>query len=437
MSDELKKYRSWGGLIARDSEIVAPEAWSVAPEAYRKPALAYGNGRSYGDSCLNDGGVLIAARELDQILAFDRESGLITCEAGVLLDTVLKLVVPHGWFLPVTPGTAFVTIAGALANDVHGKNHHREGTFGRHVRAFELVRSDGHRLTCGPDMNNPLFAATIGGFGLTGLITQVTLQLMKVASAEMRQETIHFGGLGQFFEIAAESDATHDYTVAWVDSLAGGRHFGRGVFFRANHASASDLPQERAPRPLPFPIKPPFPLINRLTLRAFNALYRAAQPHTAEPRRIPYRPFFYPLDRVRNWNRAYGPKGLRQFQCAVPMAHAREAVEAMLRRTLAAGEASFLTVLKLFGDVPSPGMMSFPVAGATLTLDFPHRGERTLRLLDDLDRITLSAGGRVNPYKDARMTAATFEASFPHWRDFARHVDPGFSSGFWRRVTGG
>lgn len=186
---------------------------------------------------------------------------------------------------------------------------------------------------------------------------------------------------------------------------------------------------------MPFPLTPPVALINRLTLSAFNALYRAAQPRTPESRRIAYRPFFYPLDRVNNWNRAYGPKGLRQFQCAVPMANAREAVDAMLRRTLAAGESSFLTVLKLFGDVPSPGLMSFPIPGATLTLDFPHRGARTLRLLDELDRIAIAAGGRVNPYKDARMSAATFAASFPHWREFAGHVDPGFSSGFWRRVT--
>ncbi|WP_181832522.1 FAD-binding oxidoreductase [Bosea caraganae] len=437
MPSDLKHYRSWGGLAAHDCQIVAPEAWSAEPGLYRKPALAYGNGRSYGDSCLNDGGALIAARQLDRILAFDRESGLITCEAGVLLDAVLNHVVPLGWFLPVTPGTAFVTVAGAVANDVHGKNHHRAGTFGRHVRAFELVRSDGTRLTCGPDMNCPLFAATVGGFGLTGLITQVTLQLMRVPSAEMRQEVVHFDGLDRFFEIAAESDETHEYTVAWIDALAEGAHFGRGVFFRANHAPASDLPPGRAARPLPFPIKPPFPLINRLSLLAFNALYRAAQPRTPEPRRIPYRPFFYPLDRVNNWNRAYGPKGLRQFQCAVPMAQAREAVEEMLKRTLAAGETSFLTVLKIFGDVPSRGMMSFPIAGATLTLDFPHRGERTLRLLDELDRIALAAGGRVNPYKDARMSAETFEASFPHWREFAKQVDPGFSSGFWRRVTAG
>ncbi|PTM40859.1 FAD/FMN-containing dehydrogenase [Bosea sp. 124] len=424
-------------MAAQGSQPLAPEAWMADPSPQRGPVLAYGNGRSYGDSCLNDGGRLILARRLDRILAFDRESGLVSCEAGVLLDDLLKLVVPAGWFPPVTPGTCFVTIAGALANDVHGKNHHRAGTFGRHVRAFELVRSDGRRLTCAPDINGALFAATIGGMGLTGLITQVTLQLMPVASAEMQQEAIHFDGLDRFFAIAAESDATHDYTVAWVDALASGSGFGRGVFFRANHAPASNRPPSRPRRSLPFPIRPPVPLINRVTLRAFNALYRAMQPRSPEPRRIAYRPFFYPLDRVRNWNRAYGPNGLRQFQCAIPMTHARDAVEEMLRRTLAAGEASFLTVLKLFGDVPSPGMMSFPLAGATLTLDVPNRGARTTRLLDELDAVTLAAGGRVNPYKDARMSPATFEASFPHWRDFAAHIDPGFSSSFWRRVTAG
>ena len=437
MSEVLPECRSWGGLVARDTEIVAAEPWIAAPSQHRTPVLAYGNGRSYGDSCLNDGGALILGRNLDRILAFDRVSGLLTCEAGVLLDDVLKLTVQAGWFPPVTPGTAFVTIAGALANDVHGKNHHRAGTFGRHVRAFELIRSDGHRLTCAPDLNGELFAATIGGFGLTGLITQVTLQLMPVTSAEMQQEVLHFDGLDRFFAIAAESDASHDYTVAWIDSLASGAQLGRGVFFRANHAMGGDAPLARSKRPLPFPIRPPIPLINGLTLRAFNALYRAAQPSSPEPRRIPYRPFFYPLDRVANWNRAYGPKGLRQFQCAVPMAHARKAVEAMLRRTLVAGEASFLTVLKLFGDLPSPGMMSFPIAGATLTLDFPNRGARTEALLAELDRITIEAGGRVNPYKDARMSPATFEASFPDWREFARHIDPGFSSSFWRRVTAG
>lgn len=430
-------HRSWGGLAARNTALAAPSAWLARPGAAVGPVLPYGNGRSYGDSCLNDGGTLIEARELGAILSFDRQTGMLSCEAGVLIDTILDHVVPQGWFLPVTPGTAFVTVGGALANDVHGKNHHRAGTFGRHVRAFEIVRSDGGRLTCGPETNGALFAATIGGMGLTGLVTRVTLQLIPVASAAMMQEAIHFDGLDRFFEIAAESDASHDYTVAWIDSLASGAGFGRGVFFRANHAPASDMPPARVPRSLPFPFMPPLPLINGVTLRAFNTLYRAAQPKTPEPRRIPYRPFFYPLDRVSNWNRAYGPKGLRQFQCAIPMAQARAAVEEMLRLTQAAGEASFLTVLKLFGDVASPGMMSFPLPGATLTLDFPNRGERTERLLATLDRVTIAAGGRVNPYKDARMPPAVFEASFPQWREFARHIDPAFSSNFWRRVTAG
>ena len=433
-----ERIASWGGLEARDTSLVAASSWIADQNARRAPMLAYGNGRSYGDSCLNDGGSLILARQgLDRLVAFDRETGLVTCEAGLLLADLLEVVVPAGWFPPVTPGTCFVTVGGALANDVHGKNHHRTGTFGRHVQAFELKRSDGSRLTCSASENPDLFAATIGGFGLTGLVTQVTLQLMPIASAEMMQEAVHFEGLDRFFALAAESDATHDYTVAWIDSLASGRHFGRGVFFRANHAPASDAPAARAGRSLPFPIKPPIPLINGLSLRIFNALYRSAQPRTPEPRRIPYHPFFYPLDRVTNWNRAYGPRGLRQFQCAVPMASAREAVDEMLRRSLAAGEASFLTVLKLFGDLPSPGMMSFPMAGATLTLDFPNRGARTERLLAELDAIAIAVGGRVNPYKDARMSPATFEASFPRWRDFARHVDPGFSSSFWRRVTAG
>lgn len=434
MTGPLSDYRSWGGLAARGSTVVDARDWLDAPARYR-PALAYGNGRSYGDSCLNDGGTLIDARGLDEILAFDRETGLITCGAGLMLDRLLDIAVPAGWFPPVTPGTAFVTIGGALANDVHGKNHHSAGTFGCHVRAFELVRSDGQRLICAPDLNRELFAATIGGFGLTGLVTQVTLQLMPVASAEMAQEVLPFDNLAGFFEIAAASDATHDYTVAWIDSLARGRHFGRGVFFRANHAPASDEPPPREARSLPFPLKPPVPLINRVTLGAFNWLYRNSQPRDRVERRVPYRPFFYPLDRIHDWNRAYGPKGLRQFQCAILPENAAETVAEMLRQTLVAGEASFLTVLKLFGDKPSPGLMSFPMPGATLTLDFPNRGERTERLLSRLDGLAIAAGGRVNPYKDARMSPATFAASFPCWQDFAAHIDPGFSSDFWRRVT--
>jgi FAD/FMN-containing dehydrogenase len=431
--------RSWGGLQANRSAVIAAGQWLDRRDraAY---VLPYGNGRSYGDSCLNHGGVLIETRALADIRSFDPETGMLIAGPGLLLGDILAMSLPLGWFLPVTPGTRFVTLGGAVANDVHGKNHHRAGTFGVHVRHLVLARSDGTTLTCSLTQNAELFAATIGGMGLTGLITEIGLQMMPVASGLMSQETRRFGSLSEFFQLAGASDHSHDYTVAWIDALATGTKLGRGVFFRANHAVAgpNDTQRDAAGlRQLPFPLTPPFPLINRLTLKAFNGLYRAANGGDGTARNVPYGPFFYPLDRIANWNRAYGPQGLRQFQCVVPMADAAPAVTEMLRLTQSAGEASFLTVLKLFGDKPSPGMMSFPMAGATLTLDFPNRGARTEKLLTQLDAVTIAAGGRVNPYKDARMSAATFEASFPHWRDFARHIDPGFSSSFWRRVTGG
>jgi FAD/FMN-containing dehydrogenase len=428
-------YRSWGGLAGRDSRVVPARDWVDHPERYRTPVLAFGKGRSYGDTCLISDGTLLDTENFGDILAFDREAGLVTCEPGLTMAQLLDAAVPAGWFPSVTPGTACVTIGGALANDVHGKNHHGAGTFGCHVRSFELMRSDGQRVLCAPDVNPALFAATIGGLGLTGLVTQITLQLMPIRSTLMEQETLHFDGLDRFFALAAESDASHAYTVAWIDSLASGRHFGRGILFRANHARQPGPLRAEPARSLSFPVKPPFPLINRMTLAAFNLAYRIGQPGDSTARPVPYRPFFYPLDGVRNWNRAYGPRGLRQFQCAVPMAAARGAVETMLRRTLAAREASFLTVLKLFGDRPSPGLISFPMPGATLTLDFPYRGPRTDTLLAELDRIALDAGGRVNPYKDARMPAQTFRRSFPQWQEFAGHLDPAFASDFWRRVS--
>jgi FAD/FMN-containing dehydrogenase len=436
-----RRYRSWGGLEASGSIACDARDWSIRALSGKgfPPAscLAFGNGRSYGDSCLIDQGTIIDTRGLNQIEAFDTENGLIVCEAGVLLADIVERALPHGWFLPVTPGTRFVTLAGAVANDVHGKNHHALGTIGSHVAWLDLVRSDGASQRCSPDQNAALFAASIGGMGLTGLITRVALRLIAVGGPLMRQDTLPFSNLKGFFELAAESDASHPYTVAWLDSLATGAALGRGVFFRADHA---EMPHAavRPPREVPFlPFTPPVPLINRLSLGAFNLAYRMAHRRTVAGALVPLQPFFYPLDRVRGWNRAYGPKGLRQFQSVVPMAAAREAVTEMLVATRRAGQVSFLTVLKLFGDRPSPGLMSFPVAGATLTLDFPHRGASTEALLADLDRITIAAGGRVNPYKDARMPPSVFEASFPRWRDFARHVDPAFSSTFWRRVTGG
>jgi FAD/FMN-containing dehydrogenase len=426
-------WRSWGGLSTSGSVGIGARGWRGGPG----PVLAVGNGRSYGDSGLLDDGTIIDAADLDRIESFDAATGLIVCEAGVLLSAILARCVPQGWFLPVTPGTRLVSIAGALANDVHGKNHHALGTFGRHVPWFELVRSDGQVLRCSPTSQPDVYRATIGGLGLTGLITRVALQLIPIRSPLMVQDTLPFGSLSGFFDLAAASDQSHAYTVAWLDSMATSAALGRGVFFRANHSdepAPSGLPPERV---LPFlPFTPPVSLLNRVSLGVFNRLYRFAHRQPVRDACVPFQPFFYPLDRICGWNRAYGPRGLRQFQCVVPMAVAQEAVADLLRATNRAGEASFLTVLKLFGDVPSPGLMSFPMAGATLTLDVPYRGARTDALLAELDRITMAAGGRVNPYKDARMPAAVFRASFPQWQDFARHIDPAFMSNFWRRVAG-
>ena len=263
-------HTSWGGIVARRSGSVGAREWCAAPSP--GPVLAYGNGRSYGDSCLIDDGTFLDTSELDRIVSLDADIGLVVCEAGVMLGNLLETCVPRGWFVPVTPGTRFVTMAGAVANDVHGKNHHALGTIGRHIAWLDLVRSDGQMLRCSRTRNGALFKATIGGMGLTGLITRLALQLVPIKGPFMSQDTLPFAGLDGFFDIATQSDATHDYTVAWIDSLATGAGLGRGVFFRANHSGKPGSEAAHAAKPLPLlPFMPPVPLLNRLTLRVFNA----------------------------------------------------------------------------------------------------------------------------------------------------------------------
>jgi FAD/FMN-containing dehydrogenase len=421
---------SWGGLAATRATLVTPQDWRAGQGAL----LPFGNGRSYGDTCLNDDGRMILTRRGPATFTLDAATGEVIADAAVLLSDLIVQCLPQGWFVPVTPGTRFVTLGGMLANDVHGKNHHDAGTFGQHVAWFELMRSDGTLLRCAPDENAELFRATIGGMGLTGLVTRLSLRMMKVSGPMIAQEVVPFADLAGFFAEASQADATHPYTVAWIDSLATGRTLGRGVLFKGRHCRSSGEGDRKAGFTPVVPFTPPVPLVNRPFMTVFNAAYRFAHraPRASEVHCLP---FFYPLDGVRHWNRIYGPSGLRQFQCVVPMDRAEASVRRLIEATHQAGAASFLTVLKLFGDKPSPGLLSFPVKGATLTLDFAYRGAQTDRLLAALDRIVLEAGGRVNPYKDARMTDEVFRASFPRWREFAQHVDPGFSSNFWRRVS--
>ncbi|ATB28936.1 FAD-binding oxidoreductase [Melittangium boletus] len=430
---------SWGRYPRVKAQPVHPVSWTSEPLPV-PPAggtlLPHGQGRSYGDSCLNEGGTLLTTERLDHFLGFDPATGVLRCESGVTLDTIVRLVAPQGWFPPVTPGTKFVTVGGAIANDVHGKNHVREGTFGRHLRRFELVRSDCSRRECSPTENRDWFEATIGGLGLTGLITWAELQLRRVSNPYILQETIPFENLEGFLSILEESERDFEFNVAWVDSLARGRHLGRGLFYRGDYAPPQfdAVPRARAiPSGLGVPFDFPGFALNRVSVAAFNALQYRMRPQGL----VHYEPFFYPLDAVHGWNRIYGRQGFLQFQCGVPMSHAGvDALREILDRSAHSGMPSFLTVLKVYGDVPSPGWMSFPKRGFSLALDFANRGERTYRLVDELDAVTRRAGGRVYPAKDSRMSPESFRAYYPEHERFARYVDPAFSSSFWRRVNG-
>lgn len=437
MSNE--RYQSWG-RYSKVKQNAVRFYWRDDPlpkEAIGDQTyLPFGNGRSYGDVCLNDRGTLLDCRDLNRFINFDTETGVLRCEAGVLLSEILQLAVPKGWFLPVTPGTQFVTVGGAIANDVHGKNHHRAGTFGCHARQFELLRSDGTRMQCTPDENAEYFRATIGGLGLTGVITWAEIQLRPIRNPYIDQEVIRYRNLEAFFDLAQGSDQSHEYTAAWIDCLAKGNELGRGLFIRGNHTETiKGKPPKTPSKRLAFPIDPPFALISGLTLKLFNTLYYRKQWSDRVAGPVHYAPFFYPLDAVYGWNRAYGSTGFFQYQCAVPTDAAHEAIREILERIAKAGIGSFLAVLKLFGSRPSPGLLSFPLPGATLALDFPNQGPKTLQLLEELDTVTRSVGGRVNPSKDARMHAKDFQQNYPGWTDMGAFIDPNISSNFWRRVT--
>jgi FAD/FMN-containing dehydrogenase len=434
-----RRYPSWGRYPRAEQEVVRVGWRTDSFPQYAldgKTALPRGNGRSYGDSCLNDGGLLIDARGLDRFIAFDPATGILRCEAGVLLVDILALTVPRGWFIAATPGTQLVTVGGAIANDVHGKAHHRDGTFGRHVRRFELLRSGGTRRVCSPTENSDWYRATIGGLGLTGLILWAELALKPIANPYIAMESIRCESLDAFFAVSAESDQDYEYTVAWIDCTARGPSLGRGLFARGNHAPEGTTNTPRPPgRGFTFPVELPVSLVNGLTLRAFNRLYYNRQREARTQSIVHYQPFFYPLDALLEWNRIYGPRGFFQYQCVLPGADGRTAVREILERIAASGEGSFLAVIKVFGNLESPGLLSFPRAGVTLAVDFPNRGKPTLALMEGLDEVVRAAGGRLYPAKDARMRGEDFRRAYPAWEQLEALRDPAISSSFWRRVT--
>lgn len=429
---------SWGRYPDATPRSTRSPSWiqDVRLDRSHAPVLAYGLGRSYGDVCLNKDGEILRMEHCDHILAFDVEGGLIRAEAGLSIAELLKVIVPRGWFVPVTPGTKFVTLGGALANDVHGKNHHHAGTFGCHVTRFELLRSDGTLTTCSPRLQADLFSATIGGLGLTGVVTWIELRLIPIASRLLVEESLKATCLDEVVRLATESDTTWDYTVSWIDVLARGKALGRGHVLRGRF---SDVPDGTIERPfkdprIVVPFEAPNWLLSKPTISAFNIAWYHRQQRAKSTRHVDLESFFYPLDAVGRWNLLYGKQGMLQYQCVVPLVDGLDAIRDLIGIMQRGGASSFMAVVKTFGSVVSPGMMSFPRPGLTLTLDMPNSGPHLFEALDICDSIVLSAGGRVYPAKDARIRGTMFRAMYPELKQFIPHIDPAMSSSFWRRV---
>jgi decaprenylphospho-beta-D-ribofuranose 2-oxidase len=438
----------WGRYPRSTAEIWRPEKLSELSEALAassKPVLARGLGRAYGDAALNNGGSLINLTRLNRMLAFDAQSGSLRCEAGVTFAELLEIFVPRGFFPPVTPGTKFVTLGGALAADIHGKNHHRDSSISKHVVSFDLMGPEGQIKRCSREENSDLFWATIGGMGLTGVIVELELKLKRIESAYLECESLALPDIDRVIETFADYDRRYEYSVAWVDCAAGAKELGRAIAMFAGFASADRLDRQIAHQPLMLkphrslrlPFDMPQFILNPLTIRGFNALYyflhRRGKPHSV----VDLERFFYPLDRLGDWNRLYGRRGLTQHQCVIPLACARVGLIEMLEELKRTRIASCLAVLKQFG--PQEGMLSFPMPGYTLAMDFAVR-DGLSELMGRLDRVVLKYGGRLYLAKDAFARSHTVHQMYPNleqWRAIKLSADPNgvFSSQLSRRLN--
>jgi decaprenylphospho-beta-D-ribofuranose 2-oxidase len=423
-----------------------PEVAALIAAAAERPVIARGLGRSYNNAAQNDGGLVIDTTAMREVLSFDAGTGLVTCEAGVSLEQLMTAYLPVGWFVPVSPGTRQVTVGGAIAADVHGKNHHVAGSFARHVTSFDLLTADGQVRTVTPGTEPDLFWGTAGGMGLTGVILRATVALKKIETSRMIVDTVRTADIDETMAHLSATDKDYDYTVAWTDCLAAGASLGRSVITSGDFATVGELryrdrghPRQFAPRALAG-APPLFPsgMINARTVALLNEAWfrKAPRKRTGEIQSIGR--FFHPLDGIRNWNRVYGPAGFRQYQFVVPFG-AEDAVRMSLERISALRAPSFVTVLKRFGD-GDPGMLSFPMPGWTLALDFPSGTPWLDRLLSELDELVLGAGGRLYLAKDSRIPAELMPAMYPRYEDFRRlraRVDPGgmFSSDLSRRLS--
>jgi decaprenylphospho-beta-D-ribofuranose 2-oxidase len=431
----------WGRIAPSTAELAEPATDADARSALLRAAggagwggvIPRGLGRSYNNAAQSAGGLVLSTARLNQIISLDPATGVAVCEAGTSLEQLMVAGLPNGWFVPVSPGTRQVTVGGAIAADVHGKNHHVAGSFARYVRELSLLLPSGELKTVLPDRDPELFWATAGGMGLTGLITRAAVQLKKVDTSLVKVDTVRTADIDETMRELAEHDAKYGYTVAWSDSLATGAGLGRSVITSGDFAAVGDLPASLRDKRFDFdprarmgaPDVFPPGLLNRRTIRLANELWYRKAPRRREGELQTIGQFFHPLDGIRNWNRVYGPGGFRQYQYVLPFGQ-----EAAVRRSFEMVSAlpapSFVTVLKRFGDA-DPGFLSFPQPGWTLALDFPARTPALLPLLDRLDRLVMEHGGRVYLAKDSHVARRAFEAMYPRVEEFRKiraEIDP-------------
>ena len=413
----------WGRYPSIEASIVKPASEESLREVLQharnrgQRLIARGCGRGYGDCALAP--VSLDMRAFDTLGSFDTTTGELRCLAGVTLDDLLRVFLPRGWIVPVSPGTRYVTLGGAVASDVHGKNHHKEGSFACHIKEMRVMLADGTIVTCSRRKNAELFHAVCGGMGLLGIVLELTLRMKRVPSASMRQKSLRARNLQELDDLL-EQYAETTYSVAWIDCLARGTTLGRGVLFLAEHAEAQGDAQGwrvRQKRRLSIPCNAPSLLLNPLSMRAFNALYYRSRPKTLVERVVDCDKFFYPLDGIRHWNRLYGKRGFLQYQCLVPKKDGYGVVKEILERVAASGQGSFLAVLKKMGRGVILSPLSFPQEGYTLALDFQNNA-RAFSLLESLDALVHAVGGRVYLTKDARMTKKNFRQGYPRWQEF-------------------
>lgn len=421
-----KLITNWNNYPVVEASEVSFDYEKEILKKWEQSSIAHGNGRCYGDASLSS--AVVNTLRYDKILAFDEFNGVITCQSGLLLSDLLQVIVPRGWFLPVTPGTKFITVGGAVASDVHGKNHHVDGSFSRHVVSMSVLTGTGETYVCSESKYPDLFWATCGGMGLTGIILDVKFALKRINTAYIRQKQIKARNLDEIMNLFQQNpDST--YSVAWIDCLKTGRNFGRSILMVGEHATVDEVkhdkvlePKEKALITVPFYF-PSF-ILNGFSVKIFNTLYYAKNYQRTMEGIVHYDGFYYPLDSILNWNRIYGRKGFVQYQFVLPLESSRNGLIDIMTRITRRGTGSFLAVLKLFGE--QNNLISFPMKGYTLALDFPIK-DGLFEFLDELDKIVADYGGRIYLSKDARMKNDIFWRTYPHaaeFREILRKFDP-------------